>query len=782
MTSAGGRSSAVLRELPASRRPHTRPGQLIEVPQAGAVNLDEARLHAPLVRPGSVPRTALVNRLRVSGSRPVVTVLAPAGYGKTTLLAQWADRDKRPFAWVSIEDGDDPGALVGCVAAALSRIEAIDSSALDSQGACSRSTRWATRWLSSALFSAEQPLVLVLDDVHLLSSREGTDVVKALVGHVPPGSTLVLSGRSAQELPLARLRSEGRLFELGADALALSRSEARLLLREEGVQLPKSDASRLVDRTEGWAAGLQLAALSIQDVAAPGQPGRFSGADRFVADYFRSEYLSHLRPGEVRFLTRTAVLETMSGPSCDAVLESKGSARKLQRLEESNLFMVPLDRSREFYRYHHLFRDLLLEELTQREPDLVHVLNRRAARWCEANGRPEAAVDHAEAAGDTDRVARLVGSLALPLYHSGRVATIEGWLERFDDDRRLARYPALSVHGAWVHAVRGRPAAAERWLRAAENGRLRGKLPDGSTSTRPWIALLRAAMCREGSEQMLSDAEAAVRELAAGSRWRPTALLVRGVAHLLLGSNDRADACMAEAADAAESVGATDTQAIALSERSLLAAERGDHAGAKVLGLEARALVDDGGLRDYPTSALGLAASARAELRTGSWERARLDLERADGLRPALTHAFPWFSVHTRLELARARMALLDIFETRSLLSEVEEILRRRPDLGVLAEQAVELREESDAALEAREGAASTLTPAELRLLPLLATHLSFREIGEGLRVSRNTVKTQAISAYRKLGVSSRSEAIQRAAELGLVDPPASPQDFILAG
>jgi LuxR family maltose regulon positive regulatory protein len=783
MTPAGARSSAAPRPPSARRGRSQGPSRIVEFPGVSVLDLDEAKLALPLPARDSVSRTALVNRLRVPGSYSVVTLLAPAGYGKTTLLAQWAAREKRSFGWVSLDD-DDPTLLLRYVATALARAQAIDSSVLDALLRARRSARAATRLLASALFSVGQPVALVLDDVQRLRSQECVDALSALVDHVPHGSTLVLSGRKAPALPLARLRAEGRVLELGVDELALTRREVLLLLRNAGVEPPEGDVSGIVDRTEGWAAGVYFAALALQDAGAEHGSEEFAGDDRFVADYLRSEYLSCLRRTEVRFLTRTSVLDRMSGPLCDAVVESKRSAQKLEALETSNLFLVPLDRHRGWYRYHRLFRDLLRAELAQREPELVPALNRRAASWYEANGSPEAAVDYARAAGDTETVARLVGELGLPVYHSGRVATLERWLDHFrDDDCRLARYPGVAVLGAWIHVLHGRQATAERYLHALEDGTAKRPLPDGSPSTGPWLALLRAAMCRNGPEQMHSEAEAAIRQLGPRSPWRPAALLLRGAAQLLLGHDDCADASMAEAIDVAESSGATETRVVALAERSLLAEARGDHADAKALGREARAAVDEGGLGDHPTSAIALAASARAELRTGSWEQARFDLERASRLRGLLAHVLPWLSLQTRLELARAQLALSDASGARVLLSEADEIRRRRPALGVLVEQAAELRAESDTLAATRAGPASPLTPAELRLLPLLATHLSFREIGERLYVSRNTVKTQAISVYRKLGVSSRSEAIERAADLGLGDRPAvSPPDFTLTG
>ena len=617
-------------------------------------------------------RTALVNRLRAADSQPVVTVLAPAGYGKTTLLAQWSERDSRPFTWVSLAADDDARSLVATVAAAL--------------GLRRRSGTLAPRRLARAFFAVEQPIVLVLDEVEHLRSRECLDAVAGLMTHVPPGSALVLAGRTRPELPIARLRAGRRLFELGADDLAFSRRESVLLLREEGIDGGGEVETGIVERSEGWVAGLQLAVLSLRDPSVHEGAGRFTGADRFVVEYLQSELLAHLRPAEIRFLTRTSVLEALSGPSCDAVLESKGSARRLSTFEKSGL-VVPLDRSRETYRYRRLFRDMLRAELDQREPELVPALNRRAARWCEARGRLEDAVDHAVAAGDADRVARLLGVVALPIFQRGGAETVERWLAWFDDDRKLARHPAVALLGAWVHAARGRAETAERWFNDAQDASPKGRMPDGSRGMRPWLALLRAVLCREGAEHMLADAEVAVRELPAGSYWRPAALLLRGAAHRLAGDFERADANMAAAVDAAAGIEASDVQALALAERSLIAGARGDHASASSLAQEAGSLVEDAGLRLYPTSALALVAAARVELRGGAWERARVHLDEAERLRPKLTHALPWCAVPARLELARARMTLLEVTEASSLLDETAQIMHLRPGLGAVEDR-----------------------------------------------------------------------------------------------
>jgi LuxR family transcriptional regulator, maltose regulon positive regulatory protein len=737
----------------------------------------ESKLHVPVLRPGVVSRTALVNRLRVTGSCPVVAITAPAGYGKTTLLAQWAARDKRSFAWVSIDERDnDPIVLLRHIAASVHQIEPLDSRVLDALSSPGKSM-WtaAVPRLGSVLAERDRPLVVVLDDAHWLHSRDSVGAVSSLVDHMPPGSMLVLAGRVQPRLRIAALRASGLLLALGVDELALSGREARILLASAGVDLADEDVQELVTRTEGWAAGLYLAALSLRE--RDGENGArpetvpFAGDDRYLADYFRAEYLSSLTPEHLTFLRRTSVLGKMCGPLCDRVLDRKDSTAELASIERSNLFLVPLDRHREWYRYHHLFHDLLSRELTETEPELVPELHRRAADWFEENGDSESALEYADASGDKSRVARLIASLALPAYESGRIKTVEGWLDRFGNEAELEQYPAVAVIGGWIHALQGEATEAKKWLDIAMRGvDDSGVLPDGSTSARPWIALLRAAMCGEGVEEMLRDAEGALDELPASSEWRPTALLLQGAAHLLLGDDERGDAILAEADEAAQIFGATDTRVVAISERSLLAAARDDPTAAEKLSVRAHELVEEGQLGGYVTSSIELAATARALLRHGRWDQARACLTAAGRLTPFLTHALPWFAVQTRLELARAHVTLRDTKGARTLLSEVRQILGVRPLLGVLGDQTDAIQAEVDGMPEAANGNRTGLTSAELRLLPLLATHLSFREIGERLHVSRNTVKTQAISVYRKLGVSNRSDAIECAGGLGLVD------------
>ena len=713
-------------------------------------------------------RTGLVERLLAADTVPVVGVVAPAGYGKTTLLAQWAQRTAHRVGWVSVDRRDnDPAVLLTYVAVALDRVEPIDPRVVRGLAGPGASIVGAVDRLAAAMVAMTGPVALVLDHLESLENQECLDAVAELAARLPADAQLLVASRARPPLPVAVLRAQGRVVELGVEDLAMDHQEARALLEGAGVGLDDAEVEELVLRTEGWPVGLYLAALAHKAGGPPRHAwAGFTGDDRFMADYLWSELLGHLPPERVTFLTRTAVLERMGGPLCDAVLDTTGSSAVLAWLEGSNLLLVPLDRQRRWYRYHHLFHELLRTELGRREPELIPELHRRAASWCEANGLLESAIDHAQAAGDTDRVARLVWKLALPAYGAGRVDTTRRWFGWFEDQGLLGRYRSVAVLGAWLQALVGEPVAAERWADAAEHGPAAGTLPDGSTG-QSYLALLRALLCRDGVDRMRADTQAALAELEPGSQWRPTAQLLEGIGSLLAGQADQADVILAHAAEVATEAHALPAAAIALAERSLVAMHQQDWMKAATLAEQASDVVRTGGLDGYVASALVHAATARVAVHQGEVRQAQGQLARATRLRPLLTYALPYFAVQTLVELGRVCLALDDTAGARVVLRHAREVLRRRPNLGILPGQADELWSKL---VISRGGTAgvSSLTRAELRLLPLLSTHLNFAEIGERLYLSPHTIKTQAMSVYRKLGASSRSQAVQRAQQLGL--------------
>ena len=291
--------------------------------------LVESKLRPPVARPGVVPRTVLVERLLASQATPIIGVVAPAGYGKTTVLAQWAARKRGRVAWVSVDQRDnDPVVLLTYVAVALDRVEPINPDvfqALASQGAAILAT--VVPRLASAISAMTEPVGVVLDHLELLDSPECLDVVAELAVRLPEGSQLVLASRRRPPLPVALLRAQGQMVEVGVDVLAMDQQEARALLEGAGVGLADTELAELTSRTEGWPVGLYLAALAAKAGGQHQVRLGFTGDDRFMADYLRSELLAHLAPELVEFLTRTAVLERLSGPLCDAVLATSGSGR-----------------------------------------------------------------------------------------------------------------------------------------------------------------------------------------------------------------------------------------------------------------------------------------------------------------------------------------------------------------------------------------------------------------------------------------------------------------------
>ena len=730
-------------------------------------DLVEAKLGAPTIRPGTVAKQDVIERLRAS-RLPFATVIAPAGYGKTTLLAEWSRRDPRPFAWVALDGRDDDGVLfLRYIAAAIHRVEPVAPEVFDALSGPGASI-WSTGVprVGGALATLEGPLVLVLDDLHTIGNPSCLDALAALCEYVPSGSQIVIASRETPALPLARWRTRGWLQEIGVADLRLDEQEAQALLRGAGVELDAAQVADLTERTEGWPAGLYLAALSLQ-AGAPGtaRVETFTGEDRLVADYFRFELLSRLPEAEARFLMQTSVLERMCGGLCDAVLQTRGSASILESLERSNRFVVPLDRRGEWYRYHHLFGQLLRNELKRSDPEAVAELNRRAMAWCMANNLAEEAVRYGHAAGETATLAGLVDRLALPLYYDGRMATVEEWLGWFDHDE-LVQYPALAIFGAWIRALTGRPAEAQRWLSLAEGATSTIPLSDGSATIAPWVAILRAFMMPDGVERALADAHLALEQFAPASPWRPTALLIRGVAHALLGATDLARADLAAAVD----LGVIEDAFMAQAELALLAARQGAWGEAARHARQAQARVEETGLGHYAGSAIVHAAVARVALHEGRQADARETLLRVHRLRPLLDYGAPWYTIQVGLELTRAHLALGEAAAARTVLTETEQVLEHRPHVGSLAQEVRELRERLAATSSPAGASVMSLTAAELRLLPYLATHLTFLEISQRLYLSQHTVKSEATSIYRKLNASSRSTAIERALQVGLLE------------
>ncbi|MGH3286879.1 MAG: LuxR C-terminal-related transcriptional regulator [Streptosporangiaceae bacterium] len=738
---------------------------------AGSPGFDfvASKLRRPLVRSRTVRRSSLIEKLTREDTRPVVAVVAPAGYGKTTLLSQWAEHDGQAFAWVSVDERDnDPKVLLTYVAQALDAVQPIDGRVFEALASPVSSVPGSVvPRLGAALASMTTPVVLVLDDVHLLHDRECQSALSVLSDHVPNGSRLVLAGRAEPPLRIARLRAEGRVLELGPGDLSLTRAEAALLLATAQVALGDDDVSMLHQRTEGWAAGLYMAALALRAGGPVGSAAvAFAGDDRLVSEYVEAEVLARISPPQRAFLTRTAVLERMSGALVEAVLDVPDAAATLAELAQSNLLMVPLDRRGKWYRYHHLFRDTLLAELERLDPGSIPVLRHRAAHWCQRNELPEEALEYFMAAGDVDAVARLVEELWQPLFRQGQVTTLQRWLRWLEDRGGIDRHPMAATFASLLSAAVGRPAEAERWADVAD--RLLGGDADrpGDPYTEAMTAASRALSCRRGVEQMRADADLAARKFAEAGVVRPISGVLQGLACVLSGDLDGADTIFEDAIATGQDVGVPDVLAAILAERALIAMARNQWDRAEDFAGQAREVLRLVGSED----ALVYAVLVRIAWHRSDAAAAQQALVAAQRVRPLLTYAQPHFAVQARIELARVRLALGDLAAARTLMREIDDVLKRRPGLGTLVGEAQALRARLSKERTPGAQGASSLTAAELRVLPLLATHLSFPEIGAELFLSPNTVKSQAISVYRKLGVSSRSQAVAKSRELALLE------------
>ena len=453
------------------------------------------KLYVPREQPGFIPRPRLVEALDEGLTPGLVLVCAPAGCGKTVLLADWARRGRWPVAWLSLDAADnDPARFWRHVIAALDQARpgiGERVGALLGPPAPSSFEGLVTALINElAAQSGQDAVLLVLDDYHLIAANQVHAPLEFLVEHLPPGLRLVLASRSDPPLPLARLRARGQLAELRGGSLRFTQEEAAALLGEAvGGELPTAAVAGLAARTEGWAAGLQLAALSLRGQVDPaGFVAAFSGSHRYVLDYLTEEVLG--RQGEqVRtFLLETSVLDKLSGGLCDAVTGRPGSQAMLEQVERANLFLVPLDEVRGWWRYHHLFADLLRARLREQQPSRVTALHRSAAAWCEEHGLADDAVQHALASGDSVWAARLIERHFDEIFYlRGEGATVRRWLAA------LPAELAGSVRGCcWPRHSWPSPAAG--WRRPDH----RSMLPSARSHRRPMSPSDRLSAGRAG--------------------------------------------------------------------------------------------------------------------------------------------------------------------------------------------------------------------------------------------------------------------------------------------
>ncbi len=462
------------------------------------------------------------------------------------------------------------------------------------------------------------------------------------------------------------------------------------------------------------------------------------------------------------------MLDRFCAPLCEAVLGESGVQDRLRRLEAAGLFLIPLDRRREWYRYHGLFREFLLAELRRVEPDVLPHLHVRAADWYESNGSPALAVEHLLDTAERDRCVQLVASLVLPTYQSGQISTVQRWLSSLGDEA-IGDYPPLAILAGWMSVFTGHPVETQRWASVVDSASFDQVPSDGSASFESARAMFRSAMCASGPEQMLADGQFATAEEPTWSPWRDTALCMLGEAWLLTGDNANAAGAFIEAAELAAEMGNNDSLVDSRAELAVLAMDAGHWVEAAEHIGNALKVVEQYRMYDYPTSGLAFAGAARLALHRGDLAEVNRQLTHAMRCRPMLTYVLPWLAVRVRVQLGHLYLSIGDPGTVRHLLHEIDDIIVHRPALGTLLDDVAALRDKLSAGPSSNATGVSPLTGAELRLLPYLQTHLSIREIAERLFVSRNTVNSQVSAVYRKLGVTSRSEAVTVATTAGLL-------------
>jgi LuxR family maltose regulon positive regulatory protein len=726
-----------------------------------------------------IERRAVVQRLvEVAGAGvPVVLVQAPPGYGKTVALRQWAGQDPRPFVWVRMRDvAADPGRLLDSVRSALRR----EGRGPGVDGG------WDRRG---------HAFVVVLDGLHRPAGSRDDAVVGILARSLPAGCQIIVASRDRLD-PERDLGLDGlprRHVRIDERHLAFSLEETRRAVERRGFDLPPAALRQLANSTEGWPAGVYLAGLSMNghvDVAAA--MAGFRGDDVHVLEYLRDEVLDQ-QPGELRdFLLRSSILDRLSGPLCDAVLGTTGSAARLDDVGARNLFVRPYPGVTGWLRYHRLFAEMLRSQLRDRHPDEVAELHQRASAWFADHELPEPAIGHALAAGDVVAAAHLVSRHGRRLMEAGRIDEVRAWVDALGDDAP-ERYPPLAVTAAWVAGLSGDVPGALRNLLTAERGSFQGPLPDGSSSLASGAAMVHATMAPRGVERMVVDARRAVELEPPGAPWRPTAVMLLANALLMTGDADGAADAYRRAAGG-DGVGQPGVTQDSLAQLSLIADGRGDWSAAAAAATEAGRLMRAAGREEFMPSLLTLAAQARVSLHEDRPDRAAAEVAPALRLyREQSPLAFPWFAAHAAVILGELLLDVGAAAQARELAAEAhrhlirlltEGVLRSRLDAlearlngvehRVRALNGPEVPDGRAAAASAPEAddvpSAAVLSEAELRVLAMLPTHLSLRGIGGELHLSRNTVKSHVAAIHRKFGCTTRAQAVARGRALGLID------------
>jgi len=748
---------------------------VLDAARAGLDVPIETKLHAPGPRPEWVPRPELTDFLAASVTAKLILVDAPAGFGKTTLAAQWraSATERRPFAWVSLDPADnDPGRLWWHVVCAMQRA-CPGFAGEDILGALRvqvpEVTGTVLPFLVNALAALEAPAVLVLDDYHVITERACHEQLEFLLLHLPPQVQLVLTSRADPPLRLGRLRAAGQLLDIGADQLRLGATQVATLVHAvSGVKLHDPDLADLLARTEGWPAGVYLAALSLRGHPSPHSfIGQFSGANRFIGDFLAEEVLGRQSAEVQQFLMRTSVLGRFCAPLAAAVSGVGNAAEILDLLERENLFIVPLDDTRRWFRYHHLFEQMLRSRLARTAPDIVPSLHQSASAWHQLHGSADEAIRHALASGDSRLAIDLIAGYWLGYVNSGQVGTVHNWIRSLGEGR-IADSPLAAHCAAWAAAMSGDRQSARRWLPVIEAGEDDGPLPDGMRSLRFSAALLRGVYGFDGLLVMRESAATAARlERDPTSPWYALAQGALGYSLYMSGQPEAAARPLEEAARSEASLPLT--RIVASSTLSLIAAESGRLPQAWQLMRNALDLARRDEFSRTPSASMAHIAAGTVYAAQGRLDQARGELEQALQSRRGIAGSSPWPTFEATLVLGQVALDQGDRTRAEELADEARDVLTTLPDGAEAQQTRLEMLDRRLAGPRRAPSPAEPLTEREEAVLRLFEGDLPLRKIAKELYVSLNTVKTHTQSIYRKLGVSDRQDAVTRGRELGLL-------------
>ena len=741
---------------------------------SGVEPIENAKVHTPSSRSDWIPRARLVQLLDRAASRAIVLVAAPAGFGKSTAVAQWLGSDRAPArrAWVSLDEVDnDATRMWSHLAAALGQT-GCDLGDDPEQYVAAHAAALAERvvpWVLDAIATLAEPLALVLDDCHLLVPGPVVDQLQRLLDHLPVNAHLILISRSEPALRLGRLRVAGHVTEIRTADLAFDDGEITMLLRSEGV-VPSGPAMRaLAEHTEGWPAAIYLAALSMRGRSDPdGYIRRLSGSDRYLADYLTEEILNRLSTELRRFVLDAVLFDRFCAALCDELIGATTASRQIHELERTNLFCTRIDESGTWFRFHPLFASFARTVAEREDPARVRRLHARGAAWFAAHRHVDEAVRHELAAGRAAEAAVLINSTGSDYFDAGRTMTVIYWLRRMRDLPEDTLVPVAAT-GAWLAAMTGQRGELQRRLAILDAAPDEGPLPDGSRSARSAAAVVRAMFGFDGPSSLLAAARLAIElESHPQARWYAVSRVTAGHAAYLVGDLDTARRRCAEATESG--VAPRTIHVLALSLWSLAETEAGHAVAARELAERAMAVVRAHAMGSVPQVGLAFSAIGAALLEQG--DLAAAETVCAEGLRvrrenPGLS---PWPMLHQLLVCARLAVEQGRGAEAKALLVEAESLLVWDDDPA--SETSRRRIAAVRALLPTRPRAAAVgdeLTPREHEVLRRLTGTQSLQEIAVDLYVSRNTVKTITASLYRKLGAHGREDAVTRARRRALI-------------